>query len=126
MDGLNKEEKAVLTEIMSIKEVGVKIGRKDKECVVKWLNANNVTIHRMPKLIFVYKIDFECAMILPQVKDFKRTFPTQWERYYQKTIKNEALFSLIMLKLEVETAFQPTTKVKRSKKDEELYQKLMS
>jgi len=31
-----------------------------------------------------------------------------------------------MLKLEVETTYQPTTKVKRSKKDEELYQKLMS
>lgn len=112
--------------IMSIKEVGLQIGRKDKDCIISWLQGNNVTIHRMPKLIFVYKIDFECAIILPQVKDYKKTFPDQWENYYQKTIKNEALFNLIMLKLEVDKNYQPTTKVKRSKKDEELYKKLMS
>lgn len=125
MDGVNKEERAVFGEIMSIKEVGVRIGRKDKECVVKWLQANNVTIHRMPKLIFVYKIDFECVMILPQVKEFKRNYPSQWVVYYQKTIKDESLYNLIMLKLEVDKNYLPTTKVKRSKKDEELYQKLM-
>lgn len=126
MDDVNKEGRAVFGEIMNIKEVGLRIGRKDKDSIMKWLQANNITIHRMPRLIFVYKIDFECAMILPQVKDFKRRFPAQWERYYQKIIKDEALFNLIMLKLEVEITYQPTTKVKRSKKDEELYQKLMS
>ena len=126
MDGINKEERAVFGGIMNIKQVGLRIGRKDKDSIMKWLQANNITIHRMPRLIFVYQIDFECAIILPQVKDFKRTFPSQWEGYYQKTIKDESLFNLIMLKLEVETTYQPTTKVKRSKKDEELYQKLMS
>jgi len=126
MDSLNKEERPVFGEIMNTKEVGFRIGKKDKDSIVKWLQANNVTIHRIPRLIFVYKIDFECAMILPQVKDFKRTFPAQWERYYQKIIKDEALFNLIMLKLEVETTYQPTTKVKRSKKDEEFYQKLLA
>ena len=44
----------------------------------------------------------------------------------KKTIKDEALFNLIMLRMEVDISYQPTTKVNRSKKDEELYQKLLS
>lgn len=112
--------------IMSLKEVGNRIGRKDKECIIKWLKGNNITIHRLVKLVYVYKIDFECAMILPHVKDYKRQYPKLWEAYYQKTIKDEALFNLIMLKLKVDINFQPTTKVKRSKKDEELFKQLLS
>jgi hypothetical protein len=65
-------------------------------------------------------------MMLPHVKDFKRKYPLQWEAYYQKTIKDEALFNLIMLSLEVEINYKPTTKVKRrSQGDEKLYQKLL-
>lgn len=112
--------------IMSLKDVGIRIGRKDNECIKKWLNQNGITIHRLGKLICIYKIDFDCAMLLPHIRDYKRQYPTQWEAYYQKTIKDEALFNLIMLKLQVDISYKPTTKVKRSKKDEELYQKLMS
>lgn len=126
MEGLNKEERAVFWEIMNIKEVGLLIGRKDKDSIMKWLQANNITIHRIPRLIFVYKIDFECAMILPQVKEFKRTYPAQWEAYYQKTIKDDALFNMIMLKLKVDISHKPLAKVKiRSQSDEELYNRLI-
>jgi hypothetical protein len=63
--------------------------------------------------------------MLPQIKDFKRKYPTQWIAYYQKTIKDEALFNLIMLRIEVDINYQPTTKVKRrTQSDEKLYQKL--
>lgn len=111
--------------IMSLKEVGIQIGRKDKECIIKWLNENCITIHRLGKLTCVYKVDFDCAMMLPHVKDYKRRYPTQWEAYFQKTIKDEALFNLIMLMLEVDINYKATTKVKRrSQSDEELYQKL--
>ncbi len=64
--------------------------------------------------------------MLPHVSDFKRKYPKQWEAYYQNTIKDEALFNLIMLRMEVDISYKPTTKVKiRSKSDEKLYNKLM-
>lgn len=112
--------------ILSLKDVGELIQRKDIECIKKWLHENSITIHRLGKLTCVYKVDFDCAMMLPHVRDFKRKYPTQWEAYYQKTIKDECLFNLIMLRMEVDISYKPTTKVKRSKKDEELYQKLLS
>ena len=112
--------------ILTLKDVGELIHRKDKECIKKWLNENSITIHRLGKLTCVYKVDFECAMMLPHVRDFKRKYPKQWEAYYQNTIKDEALFNLIMLRMEVDISYKPTTKVKiRSKSDEKLYNKLM-
>jgi hypothetical protein len=112
--------------ILSLKDVGELIHRKDIECIKKWLNENSITIHRLGKLTCVYKVDFECAMMLPHVRDFKRKYPKQWEAYYQNTIKDEALFNLIMLRMEVDISYKPTTKVKiRSKSDEKLYNKLM-
>jgi hypothetical protein len=126
MANVNLEKQMNCSAIMNLKEVGIRIGRKDIECIKKWLNVNSITIHRLGKLSCVYKVDFECAMMLPHVRDFKRKYPKQWEAYYQKTIKDEALFNLIMLRMEVDISYQPTTKVNRSKKDEELYQKLLS
>lgn len=124
---IDKEKQKSCSAILALKEVGVNIGRKDILCIKKWLNDNKITIYRLGKLAYVYKVDFDCAMILPQVKDFKRKYPMQWEQYYRKTIKDESLFNLIMLRLEVEMDYRPTTKVKRrSKSDEELYNKLMS
>ena len=126
MTNINLEKGMNCGTILSLKDVGELIHRKDKECIKKWLHFNKVTIHRLGNLTFVYQIDFDCAMMLPQIKDFKRKYPTQWVAYYQKTIKDEALFNLIMLRMEVDINFQPTTKVKiRSKSDEKLYNKLM-
>ncbi|TDE45873.1 hypothetical protein E0I26_04075 [Flavobacterium rhamnosiphilum] len=123
----DKEEKEMnCSAIINLKDIGVHIGRKDKECIKKWLWENKITIHRLAKLTFVYKVDFECAMILPHVKDRQRKDPKGWQAYYQKTIKNEALFELIMLELKVNVQYKPTTKVKRSKSDEELYKQLLT
>ncbi len=125
MANVNLEKQMNCSAIMNLKEVGIRIGRKDIECIKKWLNENSITIHRLGKLTCVYKVDFECAMMLPHVRDFKRKYPKQWEAYYQKTIKDEALFNLIMLRMEVDINYKPTTKVKRrSQSDEKLYQKL--
>lgn len=125
MANVNLEKGMNCGAILSLKDVGELIHRKDSECIKKWLRFNKVTIHRLGNLTFVYQIDFECAMMLPHVKDFKRKYPTQWEAYYQKTIKDEALFNLIMLRMEVDINYQPTTKVKRrTQSDEKLYQKL--
>ncbi|MCF6140517.1 hypothetical protein L1S34_04390 [Flavobacterium sp. K77] len=113
--------------ILTLKQVGDLIHRKDIECIKKWLNGNSITIHRLGKLTCVYKVDFDCAMMLPQIKDFKKKYPEHWQSYYQKTIKDEALFNLIMLRMEVDINFQPITRVKvRSKSDQKLYQKLFT
>lgn len=113
--------------ILTLKQVGDLIHRKDIECIKKWLNGNSITIHRLGKLTYVYKVDFDCAMMLPHVRDFKRKYPKQWEAYYKKTIKDEALFNLIMLRMEVDINHNPTTKVIiRSKSDQKLYQKLFT
>jgi hypothetical protein len=121
------EKELNFTEIMKLKDVGIHIYRKDTECIKKWLKENDITIHRPGRLTFVYKIDFDCAMMLPHVKDYRRKYPAQWEAYFQNTIKDVALFNLIMLRLEVDINYQPTTKVKRrSKSDEKLYNKLLA
>jgi hypothetical protein len=119
-------EKQMNCPILSLKEVGLLIGRKDNECIKKWLKGNRITIHRSVKLVYVYKIDYECAMMLPHIKDRQKKDPGGWQSYYQKTIKDEALFELIMLELKVTFNYKPTTKVKRSKSDEELYKQLLS
>lgn len=126
MTNINLEKGMNCGTILSLKAVGELIQRKDTECIKKWLNENSITIHRLGKLTCVYKVDFDCAMMLPHVRDFKRKYPTQWEAYYQKTIKDECLFNLIMLRMEVDISYKPTTKVKRSKSDEELYKQLLS
>lgn len=126
MINIEQEKQMTCGAIMSLKEVGIHIGRKDKECIIKWLKGNNITIHRLVKLVYVYKVDFECAMILPHVKDRQRKDPKGWQAYCQKTIKNEALFELIMLELKIMVNYRPTTKVKRNKSDEELYKQLLS
>lgn len=115
------------TEIMQLKDVGIHINRKDPECIKRWLKENDITIHRPGRLTFIYRIDFECAMILPHIKDFRRRYPAQWEAYFQKTIKDVALFNLLLLKLEVDVNYEPATKVKIiSKSDEKLYNKLLA
>lgn len=127
MTNVNLEKQMNCSAIMNLKEVGILIGRKDIDCIKKWLNDNSITIHRLGKLTCVYKVDFDCAMMLPQIRDYKKKYPEQWEAYYQKTIKDEALFNLIMLKMEVDINFQPITRVKvRSKSDQKLYQKLFT
>lgn len=127
MTNVNLEKQMNCSAIMNLKEVGILISRKDIDCIKKWLNDNSITIHRLGNLTYVYQIDFDCAMMLPHVRDFKRKYPKQWEAYYQKAIKDEALFNLIMLRMEVDFNFQPTTKVKiSSKSDQKLYQKLFT
>lgn len=127
MDDIDKEKQIILGEIMNLKQVGLRIGRKDNECIKKWLKQSNVTIHRAAGLTFVYKVDFECAIILPHVLDRKRRDPDGWKTYYQKIIKDEALFELIMTELKVNVTYKkPTTRVQKSKADQELYKKLLS
>ncbi len=127
MDDINKEEKGFFGEIMNIKEVGLRIGRKDKESIIKWLNRSKVTIHRLGGLTYVYKVDLECVIILSHVLDRRMKDPDGWELYYQKIIKDEALFQLIMTELKVNVPYKkPTTIVKKSKADQELYKKLVS
>jgi hypothetical protein len=111
--------------IMNLKEIGDQIGRKDIECIKKWLNENCITIHRLGKLTCVYRVDFECTMMLPQIKDYKRRYPTQWESYYRQIIKDDALYYMIMLRLEADISHKPLAKVKRrSQSDEKLYNRL--
>lgn len=124
---IEKEKQMNCPAILLLKDVGELIHRKDIECIKKWLNTNKITIYRLGKLTFIYKVDFDCAMMLPQVKDFKLKYPTQWESYYRQIIKDDALFKMIMLKLEADISYKPVTKVKRkSDSDEKLYNKLMS
>lgn len=127
MTDIEKDKQVTCGEIMNLKQVGIRIGRKDNECIKKWLKQSNVTIHRVAGLTYVYKVDFECAIILPHVLDRKRRDPDGWETYYQRIIKNEALFELIMTELKVNVTYKkPTTRVQKSKADQELYKKLLS
>lgn len=126
MEFQNTKNKVSSTTIINLQEVGRRIGRKDIESVKKWLIDKKVTIHRQAKLIYVYEAEFECVILLPQVKDFQNKYPEKWEDYYQKTIKDEVLFNLIMLQLQEDRKYQPTTKVKKSKAGQELYKKLVS
>jgi hypothetical protein len=126
MEFQNTKNKVNSTKIINLKEVGNRLGRKDNESIKKWLIDNKVTIHRQAKLHYVYEAEFECVLLLPQVKDFQNKYPEKWESYYQKTIKDEAVFNLIMLQLQEDRKYKPTTKVKKSKADQELYNKLIS
>lgn len=127
MININLEKQMNCPTILSLKEVGELIHLKDMESIKRWLRGNNIIIYKLAKLNYVYKVDFECAITLPQVRNFRKEYPMRWESYYRQIIKEDALFNMIMLKLDVEINYQPTTKVKRrSQSDQQLYQKLLS
>lgn len=127
MTNINLEKQMNCPPILSLKEVGELIYLKDTESIKRWLCGNKITIYRLVKLNYVYKVDVECAITLPQVKTFKKEFPLQWEGYYREIIKDNALFNLIMLKLETNISYKPASKVKRkSASDEKLYNRLIS
>ena len=127
MININLEKQMNCPAILSLKEVGELIHLKDMESIKRWLRSNKIIIYKLAKLNYVYKVDFECAITLPQVRNFRKEYPMQWESYYRQIIKEDALLNMIMLKLDVEINYQPTTKVKRrSESDQKLYQRLLS
>lgn len=125
MDSIKKEKEMNGLKFLTLKEVGELIYLKDMESIKRWLTDNKITIYKLVKLNYVYSVDVECVITLPHVKSFKKEYPQQWESYYRQIIKDDALYNMIMLKLEVEISNKPLAKVKlRSQSDEKLYNRL--
>ncbi|MNE51334.1 hypothetical protein D3C80_1459580 [compost metagenome] len=111
--------------ILTIPEVATKLKLINNEAAKKWLEKSNIRIHKFSKQNWVYEIEVICEIDKPFVKALKLKYPLKWKNIYRRLVKNYNVYELLILQLEGELDYVPTTKVKRNKSDEKLYNDLM-
>lgn len=111
--------------MLTISEVAVKLKLTNSEAVKKWLEKRGILIHKFSKQNLVYEIEVICEIDKPFVKGLKLKYPLKWKNIYRRMVKDYNVYELLILQLEGELDYIPTTKVKRNKSDEKLYNDLM-
>lgn len=121
----NNQDKLTNLSILTIPEVATKLKLINNEAAKKWLEKSNIRIHKFSKQNWVYEIEVICEIDKPFVKALKLKYPLKWKNIYRRLVKNYNVYELLILQLEGELDYVPTTKVKRNKSDEKLYNDLM-
>jgi hypothetical protein len=114
-------------ETLTISEVSVLLCFKNDLTTRKWLKDNAIQIHRLTKRSFVYQIELDFVLDKPYVMDLKRKHPQNWRESYRCVAKDKSLYDLMILEIDKEVCFTPTTKVSiKSKTDQKLFKSLVS
>ncbi len=121
----NKLEKLNSLSILTISEVAAKLKLLNNATAKRWLERKGVLIHKFSKQNIVYEIEVICEIDKPFVKSLKLKYPSKWKKIYRNLVKDENAYDLMVLQLDGEFDFKPTTKVKRNVEDEKLYNDLM-
>ena len=124
-DAENNQDKLANLSMLTISEVAVKLKLSNSESVKKWLEKRGIQIHKFSKQNLVYEIEVICEIDKPFVKGLKLKYPLKWKNIYRRIVKDYNVYELLILQLEGELDYVPTTKVKRNKSDEKLYNDLM-
>lgn len=120
------DEKNYLTELISLKKVGERINLRNIKSVKKWLDKNNISIHKFSKDSFIYQVDYDFHIQKPFVLSLRRKYPNHWKEMYHAICVNEALFNMMMIEMEQQTPTLPTTRIKvKSKEDENILKNLL-
>ncbi|MBK0371173.1 hypothetical protein [Flavobacterium agrisoli] len=120
-----KEDKVKSLSILTIPEVAAKLNIANQSTAKKWLERNGILIHRFSKQNIVYAIEVICEIDKPFVRSLRLKYPTKWKKIYRNLVKDQDAYDLMVLQLDGEFDFGPTTKVKRNSRDEKLYNDLM-
>ena len=111
--------------ILTIREVAIKLKLINSEAAKKWLEKRGIRIHKFSKQNIVYEIEVICEIDKPFVKSLRLKYPLKWKEIYRNLVKDQNVYKLLVLQLEGELDYIPTTKVKRNIGDEKLYNDLM-
>jgi hypothetical protein len=121
----NNQSRSTNLSILTIPEVAIKLKLINSEAAKKWIEKRGIRIHKFSKQNLVYEIEVICEIDKPFVKSLKMKYPLVWKNIYRRLVKDYAVYELLMFQLEGEFDFVPTTKIKRNKSDEKLYNDLM-
>lgn len=120
----NQSESSNLS-ILTIREVAIKLKLINSEAAKKWIEKRGIRIHKFSKQNIVYEIEVICEIDKPFVKSLRLKYPLRWKKIYRNLVKDKNVYELLVLQLEGELDYVPTTKVKRNIEDEKLYNDLM-
>ncbi|MFV5700147.1 hypothetical protein ACM55H_17445 [Flavobacterium sp. ZT3R17] len=121
----NNQSRSTNLSILTIPEVATKLKLINSEAAKKWIEKRGIRIHKFSKQNLVYEIEVICEIDKPFVKALKMKYPLVWKNIYRRLVKDYAVYELLMFQLEGEFDYVPTTKIKRNKSDEKLYNDLM-
>jgi hypothetical protein len=120
----NQSESSNLS-ILTIREVAIKLKLINSEAAKKWIEKRGIRIHKFSKQNIVYEIEVICEIDKPFVKSLRLKYPLRWKKIYRNLVKDKNVYELLVLQLEGELDYVPTTKVRRNIEDEKLYNDLM-
>lgn len=121
----NDKEKLTNLSVLTIPEVAAKLKLINNEAAKKWLEKSGIRVHKFSKQNLVYEIEVICEIDKPFVRALKLKYPSKWRDIYRRLVKDYMVYELLILQLEGELDYFPTTRVKRNKGDEKLYKDLM-
>ncbi|CAM4072273.1 hypothetical protein [Flavobacterium weaverense] len=121
----NNQSKSSNLSILTIREVALKLKLINSEAAKKWIEKRGIRIHKFSKQNIVYEIEVICEIDKPFVKSLRLKYPLRWKKIYRNLVKDKNVYELLVLQLEGELDYVPTTKVKRNIEDEKLYNDLM-
>lgn len=121
----NNQIKSSNLSILTIREVAIKLKLINSEAAKKWIEKRGIRIHKFSKQNIVYEIEVICEIDKPFVKSLRLKYPLKWKEIYRNLVKDQNVYELLVLQLEGELDYIPTTKVKRNIGDEKLYNDLM-
>ena len=113
----NRQGKLNSLSILTISEVAAKLNFIDKATAKRWLERKGILIHKFSKQNIVYEIEVICEIDKPFVKSLKLKYPSKWKKIYRNLVKDENAYDLMVLQLDGEFDFKPTTKVKINRFD---------
>jgi uncharacterized GH25 family protein len=111
--------------ILTIFEVAERIKTKDNIATKKWLNKKGIKIYTDTKTHYVYEIDVAVEIDKPWVIDLMDRYPENWKEVYKKTVKDNAVYEMVLLNLGKDVSYIPKTKIKSlNGNDKKLFEKL--
>lgn len=111
--------------ILSLIEVAEIIKTKDNTATRKWLEKKGVKVYKETKTHFVYEIDVAVEIDKPWVINLMNRYPEKWKDIYKKTVKDNAVYEMVLLSLDEDLGYLPTTKIKSlNESDKKLFKKL--
>ena len=116
------------TGMIPVHQVSEMMSFKSINTTMKWLENNNVKIHRIANKKYVFEIEVLSEIDKLQVKELKRRFPDRWIEMYRTIASNPKVCELVLLQIgdePVQNTGYTMVKVK-NKKEEDLLKQLLS
>ncbi len=111
--------------ILTITEVAERIKTKDNIATKKWLEKKGIKIYTDTKTHYVYEIDVAVEIDKPWVINLMERYPENWKEVYKKTVKDNAVYEMVLLNLGEDVSYLPKTKIKiLNENDKKLFEKL--